>query len=85
MPFVDVSAPMWVAGRHADLDGCGIGAGIAVVAAMTTQREKHMAQDPTAKPTLATLLLRALDEDMPPTSTDEPDRFVAEEDDGYTG
>ncbi len=44
-----------------------------------------MAQDPTEKPTLATLLLRALDEDAPPMSTSEPDRFVAEEEDGYTG
>lgn len=44
-----------------------------------------MSQDPTQKPTLATLLLRALDEDAPPTSTDERDRFVSEEDDGYTG
>ena len=52
---------------------------------MTTQREKPMSQDPTKKPTLATLLLRALDEDAPPTSTPEPDRFVTDDDDGYSG
>ncbi len=54
-----------------------------MVEAMNHQ-EKNMGSDPTQKPTLATLLLRALDEDAPPMSTDKPDRFVTEEDDGYS-
>jgi hypothetical protein len=49
-----------------------------------TERETPMSQDGTQKPTLANLLLRALDEDAPPTSTDEPDRFVTEDEDGYS-
>jgi hypothetical protein len=51
---------------------------------LVMNQEKHMGSDPTQKPTLATLLLRALDEDAPPMSTDKPDRFVTEEDDGYS-
>jgi hypothetical protein len=54
-----------------------------MVSAMNHQ-EKPMGSDPTLKPTLATLLLKALDEDAPPTSTDNPDRFVTEDDDGYS-
>ena len=63
----------------------GLAWSVLLVCSMNTQREKHMAQDPTQKPTLATLLLRALDEDAPPTSTPEPDRFVTDDDDGYSG
>jgi hypothetical protein len=51
-----------------------------------TEREIRMSQDGTHKPNLAALLLRALDEDAPPpTSTDEPDRFVTDDEDGYHG
>jgi hypothetical protein len=50
-----------------------------------TERETRMSQDGTQKPNLAALLLRALDEDAPPTSTDEPDRFVTDDEDGYHG
>lgn len=49
-----------------------------------TERETSMSQDGTQKPSLASLLLRALDEDAPPNSTDEPDRFVTEDEDGYS-
>ncbi len=51
---------------------------------MTERQETEMSQETTQKPTLATLLLRALDEDAPPTSTDEPDRFVTDDEDGYS-
>jgi hypothetical protein len=47
-------------------------------------RETSMSQDGTQKPTLATLLRQALDEDAPPTSTDNPDRFVTDDEDGYS-
>jgi hypothetical protein len=49
-----------------------------------TTRETLMSQDGTQKPTLAVLLRQALDEDAPPTSTDDPDRFVTDDEDGYS-